>query len=105
MDLLLLFIYLVILVLQIVLLVGAVRKPGGRRWKRLFAAQALSCCLAVGLGLWFAHLPGRGMMPGLTYFAEVFYSLLAACVYVAMLLVGVIVWAVVRYKNKNSAGN
>lgn len=92
MELTLTILYLLILVVQFVLLILTARKPSAKGWKVLFLLEVLSALGAVGLMLLFDALPGSGFMPGLTWFAEFFYSLLAAAAYMGMLLLSGIVF-------------
>ena len=86
MDLFFFCTYVLILVAQIVLLIFAVRKPEKRLWVPLFVFEVVCLLAAIGLMFLFEALPGNGFMPGLTWFAEFFYSLLAAGAYGIMLL-------------------
>ena len=94
MELQLLILYAALFVLQLIFLVWNGKKPEKARWKALFWLELLSALGAVGLMFLFDALPGRGMAPGLTWFAEFFYSLFAAAGYGLMLFVSFIVWAV-----------
>ena len=99
MELMLLSAYVLLFVAQVVLLIFAVRKPEKNRWPKLFGLEILSVLGAVGLMFLFDALPGRGMAPGLTWFAEVFYSLFAAAGYSLMLIVSVVVWIFAKKKS------
>lgn len=77
--------YAALLIWQLVWLVGAVRKHGG--WIRTLILNLVSTLLAVGLMWYFDSLPGFGMMPGLTYFAEVIWSLVASVVFAVLTLI------------------
>ena len=92
MELTLTILYLLILVVQFVLLILTARKPSAKGWKVLFLLEVLSVLGAVGLMFLFDALPGNGFMPGLTWFAKFFYSLLAAAAYMGMLLLSGIVF-------------
>ena len=94
MDLILFSAYVLLLIAQIVLLIFAVRKPEKNLWSKLFCLEFLSAAAAVGLMFLFDALPGKGFMPGLTWFAEFFYSLLAAGAYGIMLLLTAIICAI-----------
>ena len=86
--------YLLVFFAQVILLILAARKPEKHLWPALFRFEFLSLLGAVGLMFLFDALPGRGMAPGLTWFAEVFYSLFAAIGYGVMLLVSFVIWTV-----------
>ena len=94
MELQLLIIYIALFAIQLILLVLAVRKPEKNLWPKLFMLELVSALGAVGLMFLFDALPGSGKAPGLTWFAEFFYSLFAAVGYGIMLLVSFVVWAV-----------
>ena len=91
--------YLLMFLVQLVLLIFAVRKPEKNLWLKLFILEILSALGAVGLMFLFDALPGRGMAPGLTWFAEVFCSLFAAAGYSLMLMVSVVVWIFAKKKS------
>jgi hypothetical protein len=99
MDLFLFCAYVLILAAQIVLLIFAVRKPEKNLWPRLFCLEFVSAIAAVGLMFLFDALPGQGMAPGLTWFAEFFYSMFAAAGYSLMLLLSVVVWVFAKKKS------
>lgn len=94
MDLLVGIFYLLVFLVQLVLLVTAARKPEKKLWSALFRLEILSVLGALGLMFLFDALPGGGPMPGLTWFAEFFYSLFAAAGYGLMLLISFLVWAI-----------
>jgi hypothetical protein len=81
---------------QVMVLIAAVRKPEKDLWPKLFRLELLSALVAVGLFFFFDALPGRGMAPGLTWFAEVFYSFFAAIGYGLMILVSIITAAILN---------
>lgn len=91
MELTLSILYPALFAAQLVLLVFAARKPEKKLWPALFWLEVFSLLGAVGMAVLFELLPGYGMMPGLTYFAEFFYSLAAALVYTGMLLLSAVV--------------
>ena len=91
--------YLLMFLVQLILLIFAVRKPEKNRWPKLFGLEILSAVGAAGLMFLFDALPGQGMAPGLTWFAEVFYSLFAAGGYSLMLIVSVVVWIFAKKKS------
>lgn len=74
-----LWIYGTVLLWQVVWLIMAIRNRKG--WARLLILEAVSVAAALGTMWYFDTLPGVGIMPGWAYFAEVFYSLVAAVVY------------------------
>ena len=94
MDLFLFTAYVLTLVAQILLLIFAIRKPDKKLWRPLLVLELFSLLASVGLMFLFDALPGKGFMPGLTWFAEWFYSLLAAGAYGIMLLLTAILCAI-----------
>ena len=77
--------YGVILLWQMVWLVLAIRRKRG--WVRLLILTGVSMVLAF-VGVWYFNaMPGYGFMPGLAFFPEFFYSLLAGVVYFIMTLI------------------
>lgn len=82
--------YIVILVLQIVLLVLSLRKKQKKLWLSLFLVEVISILAATGLRIYYDHLPGYGIMPGLTYIGEVLYSYGASIVYFLLFVVSVL---------------
>ena len=101
MEIVLLILYLLALLGQILLLVVAAREPGIRRWIVLFAGEVVALAAALGLAIYFDARPGAGMMPGMTYFAEVIYSFGAAAAYGGMLLLSIFCGIVVRHRRSH----
>lgn len=87
MEIVLFLLYVIALLLQIFLLVRAVKSPVSGSWTDLYATEIISALAALLLFLYYETLSGYGPMPGLTYFAEGFLSLAAAAVYAGMLAV------------------
>lgn len=100
MDLIMLIAYALLFIIQLILLFCAVKKPEKKLWGKLFVLELLSALGAMGLMFLFDALPGSGMMPGLTWFAEVFYSLFAAIGYGALFLVSLVVRIVQSARQK-----
>jgi len=98
MELILCSAYVLLLAAQILLLIGALRKPEGNLWSALFKLEGLSLLGAAALAAVFNALPGRGMAPGLTWMAEFFYSFFAAIGYGVMILVSVVAAAVLDWR-------
>lgn len=100
MDILLPVVYIVVLILQVVMLAAAVRRPAKRKWAFLYLCEAGAALAAWVLMRWYDNLPGYGMMPGLTYFAEAFFSMCAAGIYAVMLVVSLGVGAAIWYRRR-----
>lgn len=86
-----LIVYIVVFLFLCVLLVRAAK--GDRDWGRLFGLELLAVVASFCAIHIFDALPGRGMMPGLTWFGAVLYSMGAVAVYAVLLLITVVVWA------------
>ena len=90
-------VYIGILIWQLVWLISACKARKG--WPRLIVLEVISLAAALALMYYYDSLPGMGMMPGLTYFAEVMYSMLFAAVYAVMAVISGIC-GVVRTKSE-----
>lgn len=97
----LLFFYILALAVQIFLFVGCLKKPVRLYWSLLFLSELCALTAAVYFSICYNSLPGVGMMPGLTYFAETLYSMGAAVVYLCMLLVSVLACVIVKLRGRN----
>lgn len=97
----LLFFYIFALVIQIVMFAGCLKKHVRVRWSLLFLCELCALTAAVYFSIYYNALPGDGMMPGLTYFAETMYSMAGAVVYLCMLLVSVLACVIVKLKARN----
>ena len=86
--------YIALFAAQVILLLFAARKREKNLWPAVFWTEFLSALGAAGLMFLFDALPGSGKAPGLTWFAEFFYSLFAAVGYGLMLFVSFGVWAI-----------
>lgn len=100
MELQLMVFYIALFVIQLILLVLAVRKPAKNLWPKLFMLELVSVLGAAGLMFLFDALPGAGKAPGLTWFAEVFYSLFAAVGYGLMILISIVTAAILEWRKK-----
>jgi len=96
----LLFFYLLALVIQIVMFAGCLKKPVRIRWSLLFLCELCALTAAVYFSFYYNSLPGNGMMPGLTYFAETMYSMAGAVVYLCMLVLSVLACVIMKLKHK-----
>lgn len=96
MDTVLLILYIALLLGQTALLAAAIRRPAKRLWLILFAAEVVCTAGALALMLYYNSLPGSGMMPGLTYFAETVLSMSAALVYGVLLVISAVAGVIVH---------
>lgn len=87
-----LFLYILLLIWQLVWLVQAFRN--GKGWKALMVLEVVCVILALGLMWYYDSLPAQGLMAGWAYFSEVFYSLVFGIVYSVMTLLSAVcaVW-------------
>jgi len=95
----LLLFYLLALAIQIVMFAGCLKKPVRVRWSMLFLCELCALTAAVYFSIYYNSLPGYGMMPGLTYFAEALYSMVGAVGYLGMLILSVLACLIVKLKN------
>lgn len=86
--------YGLLLAFHIWMLVRTLRKPTTARWVCHLLLELVSVIGAVGIAFFFDGLRGSGMMPGMSYIMEFFYSLMAAAVYALMLVVSLIAMAI-----------
>ncbi|MBQ8187905.1 MAG: hypothetical protein IJ037_13705 [Clostridia bacterium] len=96
-----LFFYFLALAIQLVMFVGCLKKPVRVRWSLLFLSELCALTAAVYFSIYYNSLPGVGMMPGLTYFAETLSSMGAVVVYLCMLLVSVLACVIVKLRNRS----
>lgn len=92
--------YILLLAIQVVSFVLAIRRNSKKHWILLFVLETLSALLAWRLGIWFDGLPGYGIMPGLTYFFETLFSYGAAILYCGMLAVSAVTGILLHCKRK-----
>ena len=104
MEIILLALYIILFIFDIILLIDAARKPSKAKWLTLFISEALFALLAVGVAFVFNSLPGEGMMPGLTYFAQVIFSICASLAFTVSFAVSAVVYIILKIKNKNMLG-
>ncbi len=84
-DIFWLIVYLLLLALQIVWLVIAMKKPCIRSFAILYLLEIVSGAGSYLIGRHYDSLPGSGFMPGLTYFAEAILGYGASFVFLGML--------------------
>ncbi len=95
--------YIAVFVLQIVLLIAAVRRKTAKLWITLLLSEVIPMIAAFVLMKYFDSLPGYGFMPGLSYFGEVISSLCAVVLYGVILFVSCCAFIIV--KTAKSKGN
>lgn len=90
--------YIVIFAVIIYMFVTSVKT---NKWKATVITQLICFLFAVASIFVYDSLPGTGKAPGLTHFADVFYSLCAAAVYFAALIITLITRFCIKvYKNE-----
>ena len=92
--------YILLLAAQVVLLIFAIRRKPVGYWITLLALEVLSTVLAWALGVYYDSLPGYGIMPGLTYFAEAIFSYGAAILFGGMLVISAVLGIILHSKRK-----
>ena len=96
----LLIFYIVVFLLLCFLLATAVKRNHLRRWTILFLLELLAAMGSVGAVFLFDSLPGTGMMPGLTWLAEVLFSMGAAALYALLLAASFFLFLWKYFKSK-----
>ena len=91
--------YILLLALQVLSLILAVRRKSKRYWISLFLLETVSAVLAWRLGVWFDNLPGYGFMPGLTYISETLFGYGTAVISLGIAALSAILWIVLKKKN------
>lgn len=100
METALLILYICVFLLLCAALVRAMKGNRTKDWYLVFAGEALAAGGAICAMFLFNALPGKGMAPGLTWFAEVFYSMGAAALYLLLLVVSVVICAIKEWKGR-----
>ena len=98
MNMLLLIVYICLFILNICLLVRAMRPFS---IGKLFGAclSEFGSLMAALLVMWiYDQAPGYGIMPGLSYIQEVFYSFCAAVIFAGLLLIFIVIGVVGAHK-------
>ncbi len=101
MYILLLIVYICLFILNLCLLVRAM-KPFSIGKLFLTYLSELGSLLAALWIMWiFDQAPGYGIMPGLSYIQEVFYSFCAAVVFAVLLLVSIVIGVIAAQRKSN----
>ncbi|MDE5776997.1 MAG: hypothetical protein K2I10_00565, partial [Lachnospiraceae bacterium] len=74
----------------IILLYQFIRKKKQKYWLYTSIIAIIASLAAIGIMFYYDSLPGYGMMPGLTYFNEFMYSLLASIIFAGMFLLSLL---------------
>ena len=98
---LVLIVYICLFILDLYLLVRAMKPFSACRLLAACLSELGSLLAALLLMRYFDQAPGYGMMPGLTYIQEVFYSFGAAVAFTGLLLFSLVLGVcAVRHKSK-----
>ena len=95
----LLLLYIVILLVQVAFLIRNIKKPPEARWKRLYMMELVPLVAAAALAFYYNSLPDPGFL-GMTYLAEILFSMAASGLYSIMLAVSLITGLIFKTKNK-----
>ena len=90
--------YILLLAVQVMLLIFAIRRKSIAYWMATWITEALSAALAWGLGVYYDGLPGYGIMPGLTYFAEAIFGYGTAVLSLGLLAISAVLRIVLKKK-------
>lgn len=103
MAIFLLVMYFIILASQIMLLSFSIRKKTKKLWIGTFMFEIISAIIAFVLMWYYNSLPGYGLMPGLSYFGEVLFSMGASFLYAIMLAISFIVFLFVKKRQRKNS--
>jgi hypothetical protein len=95
--------YFIILAAQIMLLSFSIRKKTKKLWIGTFMFEIISAIIAFVLMWYYNSLPGYGFMPGLSYFEEVLFSMVASFLYAIMLAISFIVFLFVKKRQRKNS--
>lgn len=98
MDIILPVVYILTLIGLIVVLVRCIKKKS--KWSKLFLSEGLAIAAATFFAVFYNSLPGEGMMPGLTYFSEVIFSVLAVWGFAIFIGISLIVRIIIYFKER-----
>ena len=102
-DILLLITCLVLFIIQIVLLVKAIKIKGKRLWISLFCLEIIPTIILMVLYYYYENIaPRGGIMPGLSYMSEVLTCIGACILYLIMFFITMIIGIILFEKSKKS---
>ena len=99
MDIILPVVYILILIGLIITFVRCIKKKS--KWNKLFLFEGLAIATAIFFAMFYNSLPGIGMMPGLTYFAEVIFSVLAVWGFTIFMGISLIARIIIHLKKRH----
>ena len=92
--------YILILIGLIIMFIRCIKKKS--KWRNLFLSEGLAIIIAIFFVIFYDSLPGKGMMPGLTYFAEVIFSILAVCGFSIFTGISLITRIIIYFKERKN---
>ncbi len=98
MDIILPVVYILTLIGLIIIFVRCIKKKS--KWSKLFLFGGLAIAAATFFAVFYNSLPGKGMMPGLTYFGEVIFSILAVWGFTIFIGISLIVRIIIYLKER-----
>lgn len=98
MDIILPVVYILTLIGLITTFVRCIKKKS--KWNKLFLFEGLAIAIAIFFAMFYNSLPGRGMMPGLTYFGEVIFSVFAVWGFTIFMGISLIVRIIIYFKKR-----
>ncbi|MBQ7983613.1 MAG: hypothetical protein IJ302_08585 [Clostridia bacterium] len=101
MDILLLLSYSIVFLALIVLFVFALKKQTRRGWGLLFAFSGIASAAAAVIARIYDQLPGYGKAPGLTYLAEVLFSMFAAAVFAFIFALAILCLLIIKIRGRH----
>lgn len=94
--------YLVIFIIQIILLVKAIKKKETKSWVKVFLLEVFSIIISITLWQYYEILPGYGFMPGLSYLGEVLFSFVSTILSAIMLFITICTKIIIYIRSKKS---
>lgn len=82
-----------LIILQLVSIIIAIRKKCKLNWFVALATEIVSLAAGVGMTFYYNDLPGKGEAPGLTYFGEFFWGAGTTAVSILFLIISIIMFA------------
>lgn len=100
----LLILYLIVFIIQIILLVKAIKRQETKNWIKVLVLEIIFILISIILLCYYNSLPGYGIMPGLSYLGEILFSFGAAILYFVMLVITICAKIIIYEKNQKQQG-
>ena len=94
-----LILYFAILFVQVIFLIRNIKKPLAARWKPLYLMELVPMVIAAAVAFYYNSLPDSGFL-GMTYLAEILFSMAASGIYGIMLVVSLSIGLIFKLKSK-----